>query len=343
MRALAVCKSGAPVAPNVVELEGLPCPEPGFGEVRIRTEAAALNHLDIWVGMGIPGVDRPYPRTTGSDGVGIVDALGEGVDEEWLGKRVILNAAIAAPQEGIVGQRPAGEAFHLIGEQFSGCLAEFFVAPVDNVLPIGDVDPLLGAAFGLVHLTAWRMLFTKANLHPGQSVLVPGIGGGVALASLGIARHFGCQVIVTSRSEAKLEQAKDLGADYGILDVGEDFSREVRAATSGRGVDVCVESIGQAVHNSCLRSLARGGMLVTCGCTSGPVGETDFARIFWNQLSIVGSTMGNMEEFRSVVALLCDGALEPEIDAVYQVSEAQAAFERLEEARQFGKIVFDWR
>ena len=331
------------MAPNVVILDDVPCPEPGPGELRVRTEAAALNHLDIWVGMGIPGVDRPYPRITGSDGVGVVDALGTGVEEHWLGKRVILNAAIAAPQEGVVNQRPAGESFHLIGEHDPGCLAEFFVAPARNVLSIEDSDPLQAAAFGLVHLTAWRMLITKAALMPGQSVLVPGIGGGVALASLGIAKHFGCQVIVTSRSEAKLEKAKALGVEHAILDVGEDFSRAVRSATSGRGVDVCVESIGKGIHSSCIRSLARGGVLVTCGCTSGSNAETDLARIFWSQLSIVGSTMGNMDEFRSVVALMGSGALEAVVDSVYPVADAQSAYERLEEARQFGKIVIDWR
>ena len=343
MRAIAIGKGGTPVAPHVVVLDDVPCPEPGPGELRVKTEASALNHLDLWVGMGIPGVDRPYPRITGSDGVGIVEKLGSGVDTGWLGKRVILNAAIASSQQGICGKHPAGEQFHLIGEQIPGCLAEYFVAPASNVLPIDDVDPCHGAAYGLVHLTSWRMLVKRAGIRPGQSVLIPGIGGGVALACLSIAKYFGCQVLVTSRVEEKLNTARLMGADHGIIDSGQDFSREVRTLTEGRGVDICAESIGKATHMACLKSLARGGVLVSCGCTSGPVAETDLARIFWNQLSILGSTMGDMAEFREVVSLLRSGALRPCIDSVYPVEEGQEAFHRLEDGVQTGKIVIDWR
>ncbi len=343
MRAITVIESGAPVTPNVRVLENIAVPEPGRGEVRIKTEAAALNHLDLWVGQGIPGVDRPYPRTTGSDGVGLVEVVGEGVDSEWIGKRVMLNAAIAAPQEGTPGRAPAGELFHLIGEQVPGCLAEFFVAPASNLLAVGDVDPIEAAAFGLTHLTAWRMLVTKANVGPGQSVLIPGIGGGVALASLAIARHLGASSIVTSRSQAKLDRAVKLGADHAILDTGEDFSREVRRITAGRGVDVCAESVGAAIHVACIKSLARGGTLVTCGCTSGAAAATDLARIFWNQLSIQGSTMGSMPEFRAVSALFVAGALRPVIDSVHSPEDAAVAYGRLEAGEQFGKVVVDWR
>ena len=183
MRVLAVTEGGAPVAPNVAILEDQPKPHAGPGEVVVRTEATSLNHLDLWVGMGMPGVDRPYPRVTGSDGVGIVEEVGEGVGEDWLGQRIILNAAIASPQEGRLGKAPAGEQFHLLGEQVPGTSAEYFAAPVSNILPIGDADPLEAAAFGLVHLTAWRMLVTRAGLRPGQSVLITGIGGGVAVGA----------------------------------------------------------------------------------------------------------------------------------------------------------------
>lgn len=343
MRAIAITEGGAPVAPNVAVLDGIAIPEPGRGELRVKTEAAALNHLDLWVGQGIPGVDRPYPRITGSDGVGIVEAIGPEVDPEWIGARVILNAAIAAPQEGRPGRAPAGEAFHLIGEQVPGCLGEFFVAPAANVLSIGDRDPVQAAAFGLTHLTAWRMLVTRAGLGPGQWVLIPGIGGGVALASLAIARFLGASTIVTSRSPEKLKQALALGADHAILDTGEDFSREVKALTAGRGIDVCAESVGAAIHDSCLKSLARAGTLVTCGATSGGVATTDLARIFWHQLSIQGSTMGDMAEFRAVVALFMAGSLCPVVDQVYPVNEAPRGFERLEAGEQFGKLVIDWR
>lgn len=344
MRALAITTDGAPVAPNVALLDGLEEPVPGPGEVLVRTEASGLNHLDLWVGMGMPGINRPYPRITGSDGVGLIETVGEGVSaDDWVGKRVILNAAIAMPQEGQFDRPPAGEKFHVIGEQLPGTMGEKFTAPVANLLPIGDADPVEAAAYGLVHLTAWRMLVTRAGLQPGQSVLITGIGGGVALAALGIARYFGCQAIVTSRSQEKLDRAAELGASHGILDDGSDFSREVRSLTSGRGVDICADSVGKAVHARCIQSLARGGAFVTCGATSGPGGETDLTRIFWNQLRILGSTMGDMAEFRAVVALFRSGALSPVIDQVYSVDQAGEGFSRLEQGRQFGKIVVDWR
>lgn len=309
----------------------------------VRTEASALNQLDLWVGRGLPGLDRAFPAIAGSDGVGIVHAVGEGVPESWVGRRVVLNAGVpitAPPDPDVV---PAPAAISMIGEHTTGTLAEFFVAPVENVLDIGDVDPIQAAAFGLVHLTAWRMLVTRACLRPGSTVLVTGIGGGVALACLGIAKLMSCRVIVTSRSQEKLDRAMELGADEGVLDDGNDFSRTIRQMTARRGVDVCADSIGKAVHLSGIKSLARGGTYVTCGCTSGPDATTDLARIFWNQLSVLGSTMGDMGELREVMSHLAAGRLQPVVDSVHAPSEAGRAFERLEGALQFGKIVIDWR
>ncbi len=333
---------GAPVAPNV-ELIDLPTPSPGPGEVRVRTEASGLNHLDVWVGMGIPGVDRPWPRVTGSDGVGIVDAVGDGVDDVWVGRRVIMNAAHDLNSEDRSDGRPAGEQFHLVGEQSPGAMAEAFVVRVTNVMDIGEADPIEAAAFGLTHLTAWRMLTTRAGARAGDWVLIPGIGGGVALAALGICRYLGCRTIVTSRSAEKLQRASELGASVGILDEGKDWNRAVRAATDGAGVDICIDSIGKAVHLSCIKSLGRGGRFVTCGCTSGPGAETDLARIFWNQLSILGSTMGDMREFQEVVSLFLKGSLQPVVDRVVTPSEVPEAYAALEAGTQFGKLVVDWR
>jgi NADPH:quinone reductase-like Zn-dependent oxidoreductase len=259
-----------------------------------------------------------------------------------MGQRVILNAAVMRAETPRPGVAPSGEDIWMIGEHEPGTHAEHFVAPATNVLAIGDADPVHAAAFGLTHLTAWRMLVTRARLQAGMTVLIPGIGGGVALAALGIARHFGCTTVVTSRHPAKLERAKALGADHCVLDAGADWSREVRKATGGRGVDIVAESVGKAVHMACIKSMARGGTLVTCGCTTGPDGTTDLARIFWNQLSIVGSTMGTMDEFRSVVALMRSGALKATVDEVAAPTDPQAAYARLEAGEQFGKIVFRW-
>jgi len=342
MKAIAVMRGGAPVAPNV-ELVDLPEPEPGPGEVRIRTEASALNHLDLWVGAGLPGIDRPYPLVTGSDGVGVVDVVGDDVDPAWLGRRVMMNAAVDVGEPARPGLVPAGEVFEVIGEHGPGAMAESFVAPASNLVDIGDADPVQAAAFGLAHLTAWRMVTTRGGVRPGDLVLIPGIGGGVALAALGICRHLGATVIVTSRHQWKLDRARELGAAETILDTGEDWGRAVRAATGKRGVDVCLDSVGKAIHGACIRSLARGGRFVTCGCTTGPDATTDLARIFWNQLSLHGSTMGDMAEFREVVRLFLDGRLETVIDAVAGPEAGPDQFARLERGEQFGKLVIDWR
>ena len=229
----------------------------------------------------------------------------------------------------------------MIGEHDNGTNAEYFVAPVSNVLDVGDAEPVSAAAFGLAHLTAWRMLITRAQLRAGQSVLITGIGGGAALASFTIAKHFGCKTIVTSRHQWKLDRALELGAHDIVLDEGEDWSKKARGFTGKRGVDVCVDSVGGALHLSCLKSLARGGTLVTCGCTAGAAPSTDLARIFWNQLSILGSTMGDMLEFREVMSLFNNG-MSPVIDSVHDAQNAQGAFARLESSEQFGKVVLRW-
>lgn len=335
-------RQGSDVAANVVLREGVPDPVPGPGEALVAVEASALNQLDLWVGRGVPGLDLDYPRVSGSDGCGRVVALGTGVDDAWLGRRVILNAAIERPERILPGAHPARSDREMIGEHRWGTMAERFAAPVANLLDVGETDPVEAAAFGLVHLTAWRMLVSRARLRQGSIVLVTGIGGGVALAALGIARHFGCRAIVTSRSEEKLERARELGAEAGVLDDGGDWSRQVRALTGKRGVDVVVDSIGKAVHLAGVKSLARGGVYVTCGCTTGPDAITDLARVFWNELSILGSTMGDMEEFREVVALLVSGALRPVVDSVHPATEAAGAYARLQSAAQFGKVVLHW-
>jgi len=342
MKAITITKQGVPVAPNIAIAEDWPDPQPDSNQVLVRTEAAALNHLDLWVGRGLPGIDLEYPRISGSDGCGVIEAVGRDVDESWIGTRVILNGAM--PQCVMPGPDhvPAMPDILMIGEHTHGTMAERFLAPVTNVIDIGDADPVEAAAFGLTHLTAWRMMWTRGRVQPGQWVLITGIGGGVALAALNIARHLGCRTIVTSRHQHKLDRAAELGADHGVLDTGEDWSREVRSITGKRGVDLCVESVGKAVHLSCIKALARGGTLVSCGCTTGPDATTDFARIFWNQLSIIGSTMGDMNEFREVAALFTRGAIKPVIDSVYDANNAQDAYARIESGEQFGKVVIKW-
>jgi len=343
MKAVTIARQGDPVAPNIELTRELPVPEAGPDEVIVRTEASALNHLDLWAGRGLPGLNPEYPKISGSDGCGIVEAVGADVDESWIGRRVVLNAARWIPEPLRPGVLPAHGALTMIGEHDSGTHRERFVAPVSNIVEIGDVDPVQAAAFGLSHLTAWGMLVNRARLQPGQWILITGIGGGVALAALCIAKWMGCRTIVTSRHQWKLDRAMELGAEFGVLDEGEDWSRTVRGFTGKRGVDVCADSVGPAIHGSCIRSLARRGTFVTCGSTTQCDAPIDLTRIFWNELSILGSSMGDMEAFRSVLALLSDGTMAPVIDSTWSVDEAAGAWERLESGEQFGKIVLDWR
>ncbi len=347
MKAVVITKQGNPVAPNIAFQTDWPdLGAPGKGEVHIKTLASALNHMDLWVGRGVPGLELDYPRISGCDACGIVEAVGENVDENWVGRRVIVNAATRVPQrvniEGIPGTTLAPE-YELVGEHHQGMHAEAFLMPADNLAPVpDDCDPKEAAAFGLTMLTAYSMMFTKGELRPGQSVLVTGIGGGVATSALALAKHRGCPTIVTSRHQWKLDRAKELGADHTILDEGQDWSKDVRKITNKRGVDMVVDSTGKATHLNCIKSLARGGAYVTPGCTTGPDATTDLARLFWNQLRLLGSTMGSNEEFREVVSLFRSGDVKPAVDKVFKARDAQQAWERIEGAEQFGKIVLDW-
>jgi NADPH:quinone reductase-like Zn-dependent oxidoreductase len=347
MRAVVVTRQGRPVAPNIEVRTDFPDPAPpGPGEALVRTLASAFNHMDLWVGRGVPGLELAYPRVSGCDGCGVVEAIGAGVDEAWLGKRVIFNAAVRVPPREHPGDPPGSTLapdYELLGEHRSpGAHGERFTVPAANLADVGDADPAEAAAFGLCGLTAYSMLATKAQLRPGQSVLITGIGGGVATTALALCRHWGCPVAVTSRHRWKLDRAAELGADLTILDDGSDFSRAVRSWTNKRGVDLALDSVGKATHLSCIKSLARGGAYVTPGCTTGPDATTDLARLFWNQLRLLGSTMGSNAEFREVVSLFRAGAVKPVIDRVFDAGEARAAYERLEAGEQFGKIVLRW-
>ncbi|MEE2719094.1 MAG: zinc-binding dehydrogenase [Planctomycetota bacterium] len=342
MKAVTIARQGDPVAPNIELVTDLPDPTAGPDQVVVRTEATALNHLDLWAGRGLPGLNLEYPKISGSDGCGIVEAVGDGVDDAWLGRRVVLNAARWIREPLVPGVLPAPGALTMIGEHDPGTHRERFVAPVSNIVDVGEADPAAAAAFGLSHLTAWGMLVNRAGLQPGQWVLITGIGGGVALAALNIARWMGCRTIVTSRHQWKLDRALELGAEFGVLDEGEDWSRTVRGLTGKRGVDVCADSVGPAIHNACIRSLARRGTFVTCGSTTQCDCPIDLTRIFWNELSILGSSMGDMNAFRSVLALLADGTMTPVVDSTWNVDDASSAWERLESGDHFGKIVLNW-
>ena len=349
MKAVVITKQGSPVTPSIEYRTDWPeLPEPGAGSVVVRTLASALNHMDLWVGRGVPGLELEYPRVSGCDACGLVERVGDAVDPGWIGRRVIVNAAVPVsrlpgPDEGTASH--LAPEYELIGEHDPrGMHAERFFAPVENLAPVpDDADPVKAAAYGLTALTAYSMMFTKGDLRPGQTVLITGIGGGVATIALKLALHSGCRVIVTSRHQSKLDAAIALGAHEGVLDTGADWSRSVRALTGKRGVDMAIDSVGKATHLSCIKSLARGGAYVTPGCTTGPDATTDLARIFWNQLRVLGSTMGTPNEFREVAALFAAGHVEPVVDRIYSPDRAADAWARLEAGEQMGKIVIDWR
>lgn len=347
MRAAVCTKQGSPVTPNIefrTDWHGPSDPRPG--EVQFRCLATAFNQMDLWVGRGVPGLTLDYPRVSGCDACGVVEKLGPGVDKSWIGKRVVYNAAIRIAEPPIPGEPPGSTLaprYELIGEHHHGAMCERVNVPAANLAVVGErVDPVQAAAFGLCSLTAYSMMVTKGRLVPGQTVLITGIGGGVATCALSIARHLNCPVAVTSRHQWKLDRAVELGASVGVLDQGQDWSRDVRAWAGKRGVDMAVDSSGKATHLNCIKSLARGGAYVTPGATSGPDATTDLARIFWNQLRLLGSTMGSNEEFKEVVALFNAGSIQPVVDRVFPADEAGAAYARLEAGEQFGKIVLAW-
>jgi NADPH:quinone reductase-like Zn-dependent oxidoreductase len=314
-------------------------------DVRIRVTAAALNHLDLFVVGGLAGVTIAPPWILGADGTGIVAAAGSAVTTIGVGDRVLINGGISCRECEYcrAGEQPLCPKFGLLGEHRPGTFAEFVVLPAENVrrVPTGrtDFSDAQAAAYTLVMLTAWRMLVTRARVKEGESVLVQGIGGGVAIASLLIAKLLGARVWVTSSSEEKLAKARALGADETLNYTTTDVAREIRARTGRRGVDVVIDSAGSASWAQSLGALGRGGRLVTCGATTGATVETDVRKLFWNQWTLMGSTMGNDAEFDAIVAELAAGRLAMPVDSVFPLERGREALERMAAGRHFGKIV----
>jgi NADPH:quinone reductase-like Zn-dependent oxidoreductase len=331
--------------PEVVRVEDVPRPRvEGADDVVVSVRAAALNHLDLFVLRGLPGLKPPFPHVLGADGAGVVEAAGAAVTRVKVGDRVLLDPGVScrACDYCRSGEHSLCTTYRLLGEHLPGTFAEAVRVPQWNVYPLpGGVSWAEAAAYPLVHLTAWRMLKTRAAVRRGETVLIWGIGGGVALAALGIAKLLGAVVIVTSSSDAKLERARALGADAALNHASADIPREVRRLTGGRGADVVVDSVGEATWEKSLRALAPGGRLVSCGATSGPKVVTDIRRMFWYHYTLMGSTMGNAREFEEIVHLLGTAALRPVVDSVAPVREAGRALERMAAGEHFGKLVLE--
>lgn len=313
-------------------------------EVRVRIRAAALNRLDWWVLNGIPGVKIHPGWIVGSDGAGEIDAVGADVRGLAVGDRVVLNPGIvnrACTCEYCAdGDQPLCLTYGILGEHRTGTMADYVVVPAANVRVIpASISFETAAAFPLATLTAWRMIVTRARVQPRDQVLIWGIGGGVALAALQIAKRIGATVWVTSGSPEKLERARALGADHLLDHRQPELGREIRARTAKRGVDVVIDSVGEATWSQSLLALGKRGRLVTCGGTSGPHVQVDVRRMFWNQWTLMGSTMGSDAEFDAITEAFRGGALQPPVDSVWPLEQGREAYDRLDSGAQFGKVV----
>lgn len=341
MRALTIAAHGGPE--QLVVREDLPKPEVrNPTDVLVRIQAGALNRLDLFVLGGMPHTKMVPPWIVGSDGAGIVEEVGNEVAGVRPGDHVILNPGLSCGACEYCGSsdEPLCLSYRILGEHVPGTLCEFLVVPERNVRVIPPTIPFaVAAAFPLTTLTAWRMVRTKARVRAGDDVLIWGIGGGVALQALKICKAIGARLWVTSGSDDKLARAAALGADVTLNHARVDVAREVRAQTGKRGMDVVIDSVGQATWTRSLGALGKRGRLVTCGGTSGPMVETDVRRLFWNQWTIMGSTMGSQAEFDAITDEFRAGRLFPEVDSTFGLARGREAYERLASGQQFGKVV----
>ena len=314
MKAIRIHEDGGP---DVLRYEDAPDPEPGRGEVLVRLRAASLNRLDLWVRAGLPSV--PKPRILGADGAGL--------DPD--GRRVVINPGIEH-----------GDRITVVGEHMDGTHAELIAVPEENVYPLPDeLSFEEAAAFPLVFETVYRMLVTRAGLEAGEWVLVWGAGSGIGSSALVIARALGARVVATSSSDAKLELARGLGAEVVVNHATGDVLGSVKEATGGPGVDVVVEHVGEATWQTSLQAARPHGRITVCGATTGPNPKAALHRIWWKQLTILGSTMGTKEDFEGAFELVKSGRAKPVVDSVFPLAEARAAHEWMESGANFGKIV----
>ncbi|MBC5806825.1 MAG: hypothetical protein DLM53_05730 [Candidatus Eremiobacter antarcticus] len=326
-----------------LEFGDRPAPEPGAAEVRVRMQAATLNHHDLWTLKGVVGYPITLPRILGCDGVGIVDAYGSERPPESPDPRsevILYPLRFCGHCAGCQGGDPMlCRRFQMLSDGTSeGSFAQYVVLPAVHVIPKPpELSAAEAAALCVTFLTAYRMLFVKARLQPGQSVLVNAAAGGVGSAAVAMGAAAGLRVFASSRSQAKLEFARSLGASDVVL-AGRDAVKAVLRATGGEGVDAVIETVGEATWGTSLRAVRQGGTIVVAGATSGPNPPADLPRIFWRQLTISGSTMGSLPEFRDMLRFVVTRRIMPVIDSTFALRDGRRAFERLAADEHMGKI-----
>jgi NADPH:quinone reductase-like Zn-dependent oxidoreductase len=337
MKAVRIHQFGGP---EVLTYEDVPDPQLRKDQVLVRVRACSLNHLDIFVRKGLPGVK--LPRIPGSDVAGEIAEIGEYVSGFKVGQRVLL-----APmhycghcEKCVAGLQNQCREFTVLGNGVDGGDCELIAAAAANVIPIPDVlDFNQAASVPLVFVTAWHMLVGRAGIRPGQTVLVLGASSGVGIAAIQIAKLFHCRVITTAGDESKLAKGAELGADYGINHYKQKISEEVRKITNKVGVDIVVEHVGAATWDESVKSLRSSGTLVTCGATTGPAVNIDLRHLFARQLTLLGSYMGTMKELHEVLGHVFAGRLKPVVDRAFPLKDIRTAHEYLENSQMFGKIV----
>lgn len=331
-----------PGGPDVLKYEDVPEPEIRADEILLRVRACSLNHLDLWVRGGLPGVKFPIPHIPGSDIAGEVVRVGELCERIRPGQRVLLSCGTSCRQcvYCVSGEDNRCRRYTLFGTGRPGGNRDYMPAPEYTAIPIPDSMSFeTAAAAPLVFLTAWHMLFARANMQPGEDVLVLAASSGVGMAAVQIAKMFQCRVIATAGGEEKLAKARELGVDHVIDHYEQDISAEVKKITEKRGVDLVFEHVGAATWTKSVECLAPGGRLVTCGATTGFDVKLDLRFLFSKQQSLLGSYMGTMGELHRVLKFVFQGKLKPVIDRVFPMQEIAAAHRYLENKEHFGKVI----
>ncbi len=330
MKAIVLSKGGNP---DVLQHRDVPDPRPAPGQARVRLRAAGINHRDVWQRRGYPG---PDPMILGSDGAGVVDAVGEAADRDWQGREVVINPSLHWGDR----EEAPGPGYQILGNPTPGTYAEAVVVPVDNLAPKpAHLDFLQAAAIPLAGLTAWRALFTRGALRPGQTVLLPGIGSGVAGMALLFARHAGARVIVTSSSDEKLAKARAQGADCAVNYTDETWETQVREFAQPDGVDMVLDHSGERTLPAAVRLVRPGGRVVFLGVTTGMELRLNIRELFFQQVHLIGTTMGSPREFAALFRFIRATGLVPEVHHRYPLAETAEAHALMDAGGQYGKII----